>query len=114
MKIVKQFNTALEGGLSKAIFDHLRNLLMCTFLLAIGTTEFTHHQNPFFDFIPTHFSGMGIIGIAFILIGLNIYDGIRQISKSKYHFILTVGFVAAYLLISIRVIGLAWNFRIAL
>jgi len=111
MNTVKQFNRALDDGLSKAIFDHMRNFLMCAFLLAIGTAEFRYHKYPLFDFIPEYFSGLGIIAISFMLIGLNLYDGIRKISKSKYHFILTVVLVTIYLSMSVRVIELTWSFR---
>ena len=39
MKLFKRFNDALDEGLSKSIFDHVRNYLMCSFLLAIGIAE---------------------------------------------------------------------------
>ena len=109
----KQINSAVENVPSKAIFDHLRNYFMCAFLLAIGTTEFRAQTNLiFFGLVPSYFSGAGVIGISCVLIVLNLYSGIRSISKSKYHLIFTVGLVIIYIFFSIRVIEMAWNFRI--
>ena len=108
----KQINTALGNIPSKDIFDHLSNYFMCAFLLAIGTAEFRAQTNLFFGFIPNHYSGAGIIGLSCVLIVLNLYSGIRSISRSKYHLIFSVGFVLIYILFSIRVIEMAWVFRI--
>ena len=113
MKKLKQINSALDEGFCKSVFDHLRNFLMCTFLLAIGTNELKEHTSQLFGFIPSQSSGLGVIGISFILILLNLYDGIRKISSSKYHLLLTIILVALYIIFSIRVIEMAWNFRIA-
>ena len=49
--------------------------------------------------------------MASVLIFFNLYDGIRRISKSKYHFSLTIGLVLIYLFLSVRVIEMAWDFR---
>jgi len=111
MKILNKFNTSLEDGLSKAIFDHVRNYLMCAFLLAIGMAEFKQHTSLFFGLIPSSYSGKGVIGFSCALIGLNLYDGIRKISTSKYHLILTIGLISLYIFLSIRVIEMAWSFR---
>jgi len=112
MKILERFNNVLDRGFAKTVFDHLRNFLMCAFLLAIGTNELKEHTSLLFGFIPRQYSGSGVIGISFILIFLNLYDGIRKISRSKYHLILTIGLVVIYFIFSVRVIEMAWHFRI--
>lgn len=111
MSRIKQFNTLLEEGLSKSIFDHLRNYLMCSLLLAIGITELRQSSHQFLSFIPVNYSGVGVTGLALLLISLNLYDGVRKISKSRYHVLLTTVLVIIYLFMSIRVIELAWTFR---
>ena len=108
----KRINTELNDVPSKAIFDHLRNYFMCAFLLAIGTFEFRAQTNSFFGLIQSQYSGAGVIGLSCVLIGLNFYSGIRSISKSKYHLIFTLGLVLIYIFFTIRVIEMAWNFRI--
>jgi len=45
------------------------------------------------------------------LICINLYDGIRRISSSKYHTSLIIALVLTYLFISIPVIEMAWDFR---
>ena len=42
-----------------------------------------------------------------MLICLNLYDGIRRISKSKYHFMFTIALILLYLFLSVRVIEMA-------
>lgn len=107
----KRINTAFKNVPTKAIFDHLRNYLMCAFLLAIGTAEFRAQTNLFFGLIPNHYSGAGVIGLSCVLFSLNFYDGIRKISKSEYHLIFNALLVIMYIFISIRVIEMAWVFR---
>lgn len=113
-KILAPFHDFLDKGFSKAVFDHLRNFLMCSFLLAIGTTEFKEHSNTLFGLLPSTYSGAGVILISLILFTLNLYDGVRKISKSGYHLIFTLGLVSFYLFFSIRVVEMAWSFRTTL
>ena len=111
MKPLKHLNSALDRGAIKQIFDHVRNYLICAFVLAVGTTELRQQENQFFDLIPPGYAGLGVIFVAIVLIFFNLYDGIRRISRSKYHISLTIGLVVLYLFISMRVIEMAWDFR---
>jgi hypothetical protein len=111
MKPIKRLNSALDRGAIKQIFDHVRNYMICAFILAIGTTELRQEGSQFFDLIPPGYSGLGVIFGACVLICFNLYDGIRRISRSKYHISLTFGLVLMYLFLSVRVVEMAWNFR---
>ena len=111
MKPIKRLNSALDRGVIKQIFDHVRNYMICAFILAVGTTELRQTESQFFDLIPPGYAGLGVIFVASILICFNLYDGIRRISKSKYHISLTIGLVVLYLFISVRVVEMAWDFR---
>ena len=111
MMPIKRLNSALDRGAIKQVFDHVRNYLICAFMLAVGTTELRQAESQFFDLIPPGSAGMGVIFFAFVLICLNLYDGIRRIWKYKYHISLTIGLVLIYLFMSVRVIEMAWNFR---
>jgi hypothetical protein len=112
MKLITSLNTALQNGLSKKIFDHIRNFLICAVLLAMGTSEIKNHSSLLFGFISSQQSGFGVVGFAGILIALNLYDGIRELSKSRYQAALTIGLVMLYVFLSLRVIEMAWNYHI--
>mgnify|MGYP007010887375 CR=1 FL=1 len=43
----EHFNTALQAGLTKAVFDHARNYLICAFILAVGTNELKNRTVTF-------------------------------------------------------------------
>jgi hypothetical protein len=108
---IKKINGALDRGLTKKIFDHVRNYMICAFVLAIGTTELRQQGNQFFDFVPPGYAGIGVISFAAILICLNLYDGLRKIWITKYHISLSVALVLLYLFLSVRVVEMAWDFR---
>lgn len=78
---LEQLNIILDRGFTKAVFDHLGNFLMCAFLLAIGTNELRELTSILYGFIPGQYAGIGVIGVALILIVLNLYDGIRKFQK---------------------------------
>lgn len=113
MKYFNRLNTALEHGLSNSIFINLRNFLICSLLLALGVMDFQQDKYIFFGLIKYKYAGIGFIGFSCILICLNLYDGIRKISKHKYHLLLTLGLIIIYVYISLRVIELALHFRIS-
>lgn len=111
MKLIIALNGALDRGAIKQVFDHVRNFMICAFILAVGTTELRQQEDQFFSMAPSGFSGSGVIAIAVILIFFNLYDGIRRISRSKYHWVLIVALILVYLFMSMRVVELAWDFR---
>lgn len=114
MKLYMRFNAALDDGLSKSIFDHVRNYLMCSFLLAIGIAEVRQQGSFFFDLFAMDYSGVALIGLAGLLFLLNLLDGIRSISKHKIGLAYTVVFVLVYAITSIGVIELASSFRLSM
>jgi hypothetical protein len=111
MKIIIQLNAALQKGLAKEVFDHVRNYFICALLLAIGTNELNYPDSLLFGLVPGNYSGMGIIGVSFILIALNLYDGIRKLSNLKYHFVFSIVLITIYVFLSVRVIEMAWDYR---
>ncbi|NRA19377.1 MAG: hypothetical protein HRU05_02755 [Oceanospirillaceae bacterium] len=112
MNKLQQFNTALDNGFPKGVFDHLRNFLMASFLLAVGTDQFRDHTRLLFDVVPIKYTGLAVMVFAIMLILLNLYDGIRKISKSKYHLALSLGLIVIYIFLSLRIVVMAWTFRI--
>ena len=111
MNLFKQLGSALDRGVSKQIFDHVRNYMICAFILAIGTTELRQTEPQFFGLIPPGYSGIGVVATGIMLICFNLYDGIRRISRTKNHMLLITALVLFYLFFSIRIVEIAWNFR---
>ena len=114
MNHLNRLNTALDRGMAKAVFDHLRNYLMCAFLFVIGSTAFKAKTGVFFGQIAANAvetSGIGIIGLSCVLFCLNFLDGARTISNYKFSRTVLVVLIILYAIMSIRTIELAWYFR---
>ena len=114
MKLITRFNATLDQGLSKAVFDHIRNYLICSFLLAIGIAEARQQSDLFFGLFVVQYSGVALIGLSGLLFLLNFFDGIRSISKHRFGLVFTVLFVLVYAIMSVGIIELASSFRLAL
>ena len=114
MKNFRRFNAALDRGLSKSIFDHVRNYMMCSLLLAIAVRGFDQQTDLIFDLIPNSYSAISLVVLSIILFALNLYDGIREISKSGHHPFFIIGLVLVYIAMAVVVIELASSFRASL
>ena len=114
MGIIRRFNAALDRGLSKSVFDHVRNYMMCSLLLAIAVRGFDEQTDLLFDLIPNTYSGISLVALSIVLFCLNLYDGIREISKSGHHPFFIIGLVVLYVAMTIVVIELASSFRASL
>ena len=114
MKLFARFNSALDQGLSKAVFDHIRNYLICSFLLAIGLAEARQQSDLFFGLFVVQYSGVALIGFSGLLFLLNLFDGIRSISKHRISLAYTMLFVLVYAITSVGIIELASSFRLSL
>ncbi len=96
---------------TKPIFDHLRNLLMCTLLLAAGHFQLEHPVGMFAGSTLQRFMGYGVVGIALILIVLNLLDGMCQLNKLRHPTFLKLGLIVAYIIIAVRVVVVTSSFR---
>jgi hypothetical protein len=114
MKLFARFNSVLDQGLSKAVFDHIRNYLICSFLLAIGIAEARQQSDLFFGLFVVQYSGVALIGFSGLLFLLNLLDGIRSISKHRFSLAYTMLFVLVYAITSVGIIELASSFRLSL
>lgn len=112
MNLVRYLNSLLSENTTKAIFDHIKNFLVCGFLLAIGLNEFRQHSSLFFNLIPSQGSGAGVIILSVVLFFINLNDGVRKISSSKHHIILIMLLVLLYVFLSVRIVEMAWQFRV--
>jgi len=72
---------------------------------------FNQDAELLFEFVPNNYSGISLVALSVILFCLNLYDGIREISKSKYHWLFILGLVLTYIAMAIVVIELVSSFR---
>ncbi|HUG56784.1 MAG TPA: hypothetical protein VL002_00940 [Candidimonas sp.] len=98
---------------TKPIFDHLRNLLVCTLLLAAGSFQLKQPFGIFADSVFQSLLGYGVVAMAVILILLNLLDGIYKLSKIRHPFIFKLGLIVAYIIITIRVVVVTSLFRVS-
>jgi hypothetical protein len=92
-----------RGGLG-AIFDHARNMVVATIIVAAGLetakrVDATGLLNPLF-------AGYVVAGAGCALIALNFIDGLRKLGKLRWHFLLQTALSIAYLVISFRIVQL--------
>ena len=113
MKILESLNALISEGRINDVFTNIRNYIICAFILAIGIFELKQQNELLLGLVTSKFSGVAIVGLAFALIILNLYDGIRKISKTKYHKTLTTVLVLFYIFMSISVVEMALNFNVS-
>jgi hypothetical protein len=103
MKIIDQFHSALNQGITADIFNNLRNLVTCTLILAAALAAPRYHQavTRFGDFSWS--LGSFIALIAIVLAILNLYDGAYRIFRRGKHSSVLIVFVAVYVVLSFRI-----------
>jgi hypothetical protein len=95
-----------EGGIED-IFSHVRNLLIATVIIAAGF--YATRQQPNIDvlgILNLEIAGFGVAAIGFILVGLNLFDGLNKLTRLGTPLVLKVTVVGLYLLVSMRLVQL--------
>ncbi len=109
--MLKALSSLFEHDNMKLIFEHLRNLLMCTLLLAAGSFQLSNPAGMLVGSTLQSWLGYGVLAIALILTVLSLLDGINQLSKMRYPTILKLGLIFAYIIIAVRVVVVTFSFR---
>ncbi|TQM12118.1 hypothetical protein FB548_2043 [Pseudoxanthomonas sp. 3HH-4] len=100
-------NSALfeRGGLRTA-FEHARNAVVATLIIAAGL-EASKGANAIGVLgISPLVAGYLVAAVGYVLILLNCIDGLRRLSRLRWHVIPQVALSLAYLLVSIRIVEL--------
>jgi hypothetical protein len=100
-----------RGGL-KSAFEHVRNLVIATVLVAAGFE--TVKRVEFIDvpgLLNPLFAGYIVAGIGCLLIVGNLLDGLRQLSRLRWHFALQTALTIGYVFFSLRMVQLIILFR---
>jgi len=113
MKKTRSINSFIDSGKMTGLFDHVKNLLVFSLLLALGTNDLNQPQSDIFGFFPSNFLGIGVIALASILLLLNLYDGIRRLLKKDIHRFVSVFLILLYIFLTIRVVEVAWYYRLS-
>lgn len=113
MKKTRLINSFIDSGKSKELFDHVKNLVIFSLLLALGTNDYHHPKSNIFGIFPSEYLGIGVIALALFAISLNFYDGIRKLSKLEHHKLLISFLILLYTILTIRVVEVAWYYRLS-
>jgi hypothetical protein len=98
-----------DSDVVKAIFDHVRNLVVCAFLFAAGSYA---GIRPLINPGPwSLYPGWGMILIAVVLMLLNFGEGIRRLSRLPHPRALIIVVSLLYLIVSARVVEIMVTFR---
>jgi phosphoglycerol transferase MdoB-like AlkP superfamily enzyme len=105
---------AFEGAGLKAVFEHVRNLVLATLIIAAGV-----HANVYWPHMPAlaifEFEpwGYGVAAVGFILAILNLLDGLYKLARMNTPILLRVVVIMFYLFFAVRVAQLIYLFRIS-
>lgn len=108
---LQHLNQALDRGLTKEVFDNLRNFLMCSLLFAAGSEALHDPGQLFFGLFAWSLAGWGLIALAAALTLLNIWDGLHKLAQLKHHLLLQLLLCLVYVVLALRVVEIVWNFR---
>lgn len=111
--LTNKFKELLEAGLSKAVFDHTRNFLMCSLLFATGFFSLKHPPRLALTSWLAEYAGWTIIVMAVLLMLLNLTDGITRIARLTHKKTLIILLILLYVLISFRFLTMVVGFRSA-
>lgn len=100
-----------DANKAKAVFDHIRNLLMCALLIAAGFFEGQQRIGWLSDLNTSPFVGWGLIAIGVALAVVNLLAGLSQLSRLAYHRLWMALLLGAYVVTSIRAIVVLTAFR---
>ncbi len=112
MSFIDMLGKLSDKGVTNAIFNQVRNLLYCSFLLAVGVSAMRSSTDLSQFEIMTKITGIGCIIAGFLLTLLNLAEGIYRLSKYRYSLIADTGLIILYLLVVLRITFLAVEFRI--
>lgn len=110
-KFWERYLALLDNDLNTKIFDNIKNLLVCALLFAAGSNALHSHHELFLGLFGSSLTGWGLIAVSGGLMLLNISDGLRKLSKLRYHTLLQALLCLLYLVLAVRLVEIVWSFR---
>ena len=111
MKILDVVVEEFKGGLTSAVFDHVRNLTICGLIFAAGSYAMSDPSGFFLGSVFGRSTGIVVMVVAGLLTLLNLSDGIYRLSKWRYYLLLDLLLIGSYVLLTLRVTELIWGLR---
>lgn len=112
MRFLDTLRYLTDEGVTNTIFNQVRNLLYCSFLLAIGASAIRSTTDLSQFGILMWITGIGCIIVGFLLTLLSLADGVYRLSRYRFSVIANSGLLIMYVLVVLRVTYLAVEFRI--
>jgi len=100
-----------RDGLSE-VFTHARNVLTCAMLMAAGMFAVRHHERVQLPGMWTvHAAGYIVAAVGVLLLLLNLWDGLRRLSKRRHSLVLRAIAIYVYIALSLRLTQVLLYFR---
>ncbi|MET3654855.1 hypothetical protein [Dyella japonica] len=99
-----------RGGL-KEMFDHARNAVVATIIVAAGLETADHVQPSLLVGMLNPLAlGYVVAGVGCALIVLNFMDGLRKLTALRWRFAWQIALCIAYLFVSFRIVQvIVWS-----
>ena len=100
-----------RDGLAE-VFSHARNVLTCAMLMAAGMFAVRHHERVHLPGMWTvHAAGYIVVAVGVLLLLLNLWDGLRRLSKRRHSLVLRAIAIYVYIALSLRLTQVLLYFR---
>jgi len=111
--MTRQLSTELfeDEGLA-AVFQHARNVLTGSMMVAAGLYAARHPNLPAQpDVTAAPFAGYVVAGIGVVLLVLNLCDGLRRLARRRHSMLLRAAAIVVYVALTLRLAQVVVHFR---
>jgi hypothetical protein len=96
------------------LFSHARNMLTCAAIIAAGLYAAHHMASQTVLQLPNaHVAGYVVAGFGIVMLGLNLLDGLRRLSRRRHPLLLRAAAIFVYIVLSVRLTQVIVYFRSA-
>jgi FtsH-binding integral membrane protein len=110
-KLWRKYLALLDTEFTTQVFDNIKNLLVCALLFAAGTNALHSEHHLYMGLMASNVAGWVLIAVSALLMLLNVSDGIRRLSRLRYHTAFQILLFLIYLVLAVRVVEIVWDFR---
>jgi uncharacterized protein YybS (DUF2232 family) len=101
-----------DHGGAREIFDHARNALVATIIVAAGLDTANRDDSVRLPgLVNPHFVGYVVVATGVLLVAVNFVDGWRKLRRFRWNVALQVGLSLAYVFVSVRMIQVIVFYR---